>query len=665
MNRRQIFSCLGVLLLVVIAGSALATPPADADIRILIDDAGTAADHPGSDLVTVFDRTDVTMEDSGLSHVVHHSLTKILTAAGARDMASQRFEYDPATQLIEIRRVIVHRRDGAAESVDLAGLVEVTAPAHAIYWGMHQKSMTVPGLRVGDAVEVETYRKGFQIAYLGDTGDGGEDQYIPPMRGHFYDVILFQGNDPIVEKTYTLRTPRNKPVQFSAYNGEVSASQTFDDAQFTYRFWKRNVGSLPHEYRSASPSDIAPKIVLATVQDWPEKSRWFFATNDPVFADNEAIRAKVAELTDGLDSDQERIAAINHWVAQNIRYVGLNMGEGEGYTIHPGEMIFRERSGVCKDIAGMTITMLRSAGFTVYPAMTMAGARVEEIPADQFNHCVAALKREDGTFQMLDPTWIPFSRYGWSRAEGEQHYVIGSPEGEQLTMTPAYGADENVADLKIRGRIDPNGELTGELELRGEGYIDTRLRRSRGSASLTDFDPSVERWLSHLAPGAVVEETRIGDPADFSRPCVLKVKFRVPGFAAVGERTATWLPLAPRLITGNFAGTSRFPDRDLAEERETPAALWYGQKWLIDERISPPRGYHSVAADKVWLVGAEGDAAWCDIAVEAAGRDTLLKGEAAVRDRTVQTDDWPVYRATTEILRELGGTRMVARRKGA
>lgn len=53
------------------------------------------------------------------------------------------------------------------------------------------------------------------------------------------------------------------------------------------------------------------------------------------------------------------------------------MGTGEGYTLHKGTMIFRDRSGVCKDKAGMLITMLRAAGFESYPAMTMAGSRID------------------------------------------------------------------------------------------------------------------------------------------------------------------------------------------------------------------------------------------------------------------------------------------------
>ena len=53
------------------------------------------------------------------------------------------------------------------------------------------------------------------------------------------------------------------------------------------------------------------------------------------------------------------------------------MGKGEGYTLHNTKMNYTDRCGVCKDIAGTLISFLRMAGFEAYPAMTMAGSRVE------------------------------------------------------------------------------------------------------------------------------------------------------------------------------------------------------------------------------------------------------------------------------------------------
>ena len=60
------------------------------------------------------------------------------------------------------------------------------------------------------------------------------------------------------------------------------------------------------------------------------------------------------------------------------------------------------------------------------------------------------MQLEDGTYKLYDPTWCPFSREIWSSAEQLQNYVIGSPGGEDLSITP-YVPPENNA-LRIRAK---------------------------------------------------------------------------------------------------------------------------------------------------------------------------------------------------------------------
>jgi len=56
-------------------------------------------------------------------------------------------------------------------------------------------------LEPGDAVEVKLFKKGFTYALLMEEN---EDKYIPPMRGHFYDIVEFWSSQHILNKTYTV-----------------------------------------------------------------------------------------------------------------------------------------------------------------------------------------------------------------------------------------------------------------------------------------------------------------------------------------------------------------------------------------------------------------------------------------------------------------------------
>jgi hypothetical protein len=610
-----------------------------------------ASPYEGADRLVVFDRTEVEVEGSGLSHVYSHRLIKILELGGARAMRATRFDYDPASNLIEIRAVRVHRSDSTFVDVDAEAAIDVTAPAWSIYWGGRMLVLGLPPLEPGDGVEIITYKKGFQIAYLDEGASGtssgaaeDEERYIPPMRGHFYDVVTFRGDLPMLEKRYTVHMPRDKPLQYSLYNGEVMSSLQFGEDELVYTFWKEEVAAVEHEARMPDLTDVVPKVVMATVPDWPEKSRWFFETNEWVFASNPEIDAMVEEITDGLRTDQEKIAALLHWVAQNIRYSGLNMGEGEGYTIHPGAMTFRDRCGVCKDIAGMLVTMLRAAGYETYAAMTMAGARVEEVPADQFNHCVVALRQEDGEYLMLDPTWAPWNRPTWSRWEGEQHYVIGSPEGEDLCAIRSFEPEENLMHIESDARILPDGSLEGAFAMRGKGISDGRIRGVAAYNRKADMWGYLEGWLADISDRAELVDYALSDHRDFTSDATLEISYRVPRFAEVWEQDLVFNSPALLLLAENsrLVRLLGVPDE---EEREYPVFMWAPQRVEIEEKLKLPRDY-TVEEPEGWEMDeslASGSLAW-----EPEQHMLGLSAELSLDRRLVPVEDYPGVRDVAE-----------------
>lgn len=645
MKFRRVFTGLAVVWLVVFVSALQAqTDP----LRDLIDAAGDAEKYPDAAAVVVFDSTNLEMEPTGLTHVVSHVLTKILTNKGIKNFRSMRFDYDPASNMIEVRYVRIHRKDGTVEDVSLAEMHDLYAPAHMIRWGGRMKLLPIPPLEVGDAIEAKTYKKGFQIAYLGQPNED-EERYIPPMRGHFYDVVLFGSNYPMMEKAYVLRVPKDIPAQYEVYNGEVFASFYYDNDHLIYTFWKKDLCPIPHQKRQPDASDFVAKVVLATVQDWPEKSRWFFETNEPIFDMDDDIMAKVKEITRGLRTDSLRIAAILHWSAQNIRYSGITMGKGEGYTIHPSTMTFRDRCGVCKDIAGMCVGMLRAAGYTVYPAMTMAGARVEHVPADQFNHCVVALKKPDGTFWMIDPTWAAWGWDLWSLAEGEQHYVIGSPEGEDRMAIRTFTADESNTLITARWRANTNGDLVGTIHAIGTGYGDTRLRRTAGDTPLAGRREMLEGWLAKITPGAKLKSYKIGDALNFHKAVELTLEVELPGYAVANPNVLTMSSPGLKLIVGNTRPLNLILDlKD--EERKAPAHLWVTRVVTLDEQITLPSGMRLIEPIDEAVV--EGDVASFKQNVTAARGRVKNKSIYRQEERSVPAEQYSQLIDAQELIKE-------------
>lgn len=603
-------------------------PPGDRpppNVFSRVKDAGLMEDHPGADHVIVYDYTVNRVKPSGVTYVDSYVIYKVLTPAGCRDQSVLRWSYDPLSSYIEVREVNIVR-SGERIPVDISQVRDLPAPQSWIYWKDRIKTLQLPRLRVNDGIEIAVFRKGFTYALLregesgaavagtsapetGGSGSSGtarsdttreapdDERYIPPMPGEYFDIVLFSDTAPIIEKRYVLSLPSDKRLHSEVYNGPLYSATSYTADRTEYSWWGLDLPPMTEEPRQPDRSDFLTKVVMATVADWESKSRWFFDVNRNQFEVTDAIKAKVDEIFDDAGvtkaTEERRAEVLVHWVAQNIRYSGQTMGTGEGFTLHPGSMIFEQRSGVCKDIAGMLVTMMRAAGMNSFAAMTMAGSRIEEVPADQFNHCVCALRKNDGSFEMYDPTWVPYNNDIWSLLEAEQHYLIGTPEGKSLSRIPYSPPEESPLRITHDAKLLADGTLEGTFKLSGSGALDSRLRGIITYSRLQDMTHTFAELLSPISERVEGITYQYHPPDDFSRDMWITVSYRIPRFA---------LPLAggfefrsPMMqVVLNNGRLFRAAAADWGERRETDIFLYYTQ--LIDgtETIRLPSGYKAV-----------------------------------------------------------------------
>jgi hypothetical protein len=648
------------------------SPPPTAFSRLA--DAGEAEDHEGADHVIVYDHTMNRVKPTGVTYGDNYILYKVLTPTGCRNQSVQTWRYEPWSSFIDIREANIIRGDEIIP-VDVAGVRDLPAPQSGIYWNARVKTLQLPRLQVNDGVEIRTFRKGYSYALLdteertsgsqesteaaqekAHSEDGPDDEkYIPPMPGEYFDIVLFQSSMPILERKYVLSVPSDKRLHSRIYNGPLYSSTTYTADSTSYAWWALDVPPRPSESRQANASDVVPKVVAATVESWEAKSKWFFDVNEGQFDVTPEIKAKVDEIFEeaGLTraSEEEKAEALVHWVAQNIRYSGQTMGEGEGFTLHSGAMIFEQRSGVCKDIAGMLVTMMRAADMDSYAAMTMAGSRIETVPADQFNHCVCALRKCDGTFEMYDPTWVPYNRDIWSKYENEQQYLVGSPQGEPLATIRYSAPEESPIRITHDAALDEAGDLEGTFRLVGSGIMDSRLRGFASWQRIVDTERYVARVLSNL--GNRVELLRVDylKPDDFGEDMWFEFDYRIGGFALPVDGG---LEFASPMMTVTLNNSRIFSAGayDWADERESDLFLWFTQ--LVDgrEKIRLPRGYEveepasSEEIDETYAY-FKGES-------EMDGRDLVVTQRAEVRRRQIPPDGYEGFKKAIDEAKDWG-----------
>ena len=610
-----------------------------------ISKSGTLSDFPNDNVLVIFDSTHVDVQETGLSFYTMHRLYKVLTQHGALDLNVVKIDYDPLSAYVEIKKVVIYRKNGAVENLDISKTQDYPAPARAIYWGAREKMLGVGRLEPGDALEVILFRKGFTYALLQSDDD---EKYIPPMKGHFYDIVEFWSSNPVLSKVYQVTVPKNKPIQYEFYNGVCTPKLGFKGDRMTYTFILNNIRPIATEPRQVALSDIAPKLLMSTSPDWKAKSLWFNKVNEDYgsFNPTPEIQTKVNEILTGATTEIDSIAKLTHWCADNIRYSGISMGPGEGFTLHKGEMTFLDRCGVCKDKAGMLITMLRAAGFESYPAMTMAGSRIDYIPADQFNHSVTVVKLRSGKYKMLDPTWVPYLRELWSSAEQQQGYLMGVPEGADLLYTPLSDASNHYFRITGTSELKLDGSLEGDIIVTAEGQSDGAIRRNFTGSLKIDWKSNIEKELLRIAPQAQMLALDYGkDPYDYmAGPITLKIKYRIPDYAVVTANQIVFTPFVASNLFRSAQGQLSFSTT--LKERKYNFTDRCSRLVELKETVKLPAGFR-YAKGKVAL-HSEGAAVSSDGQLSQQDQNLEFTFTGQYNKRIYEPLDWEPFRQAVE-----------------
>lgn len=599
--------------------------------------------YAGYDCVNLLDSTSVTVQPTGSGSFAVCKVIKIMTPQGAVRNRIIKYDYDPLTAFAEFRRATIYRANGDVLNLDVTQAKDYAAPARAIYWGARQIMLEVGRLEPGDIIDYEISKKGFTYALLGEGGDD-ESRFIPPMRGHFYDIVPFWATDPTVRKVYKVSIPMEKEMQFQFYQGNCASSMRYEDGRKAYTFSMNDMMPVKREPNMVDLFDAAPKLMMSSTPRWEDKSLWFNKVNEDYgsFAPLPEAQKKVDELIKGKKTEMEKIAVLTHWVADNIRYAGITMGKGEGYTLHNTKMNYTDRCGVCKDIAGTLISFLRMAGFEAYPAMTMAGSRVESIPADHFNHCVAIVKLSNGTYMPLDPTWVPFCRELWSSAEQQQNYLPGIPEGSDLRVTPVSPPENHYVRIRATNKLDANGTLRGQFTITAEGQSDSNIRGMFTRGWQSQWQNMLENQLLAVSPKTRLIRVDYGkDPKNYqAAPIKITFSYEIPEYALQASGSLLFKPMVMNNLYNQVKSYLRI-NTDL-DERTYGFKDGCSRLVELDESIQLPKGYTLVNAAKEDR--KESGAADFEGSLQQKGDKVILHQKLALKKRVYEAADWEGFR---------------------
>ncbi|RKU12472.1 hypothetical protein C6502_05890 [Candidatus Poribacteria bacterium] len=558
----------------------------DIDIEAVIAAAPDAADYPDADALILLNQFSHEVTPSGKSRYTTHQVVKILTERGVQNYDDIAIPHTPKAQYITVNIARTIAPDGSVVEPPDEAFNDVTPPGLLSY-NLYSDSMwhviSMPALKPGVCIEYQVTLEDAGAESVGSTS-------------WFWGGYSFQSTDPTLQSAYALRVPKETDFKWKAIHCQLNPQILHEEETSTYLWTYGETPALKTEYNMPATNDIVPRLSYSSVESWEAVYNWYKDIAKDRYTVDQAIEEVVEELTADLLTEEDKIRAIYHFVASQIRYVGIELGQG-AYQPTPADQVLSVRYGDCKDKTTLMIAMLDLVGIEAFPVMLNPAPyqRVDlELPSlGQFSHLIGTVPRDDGNYIWLDPT-ADTCGYGDlpARNRGRTGFIIRSERGEFVDI-PISTPESNqlIVDTAIALTEDGTVQGTMRVDTLGQYNIEARLEYKQVSPSV--WKDTLAVGLNKQFPGVRVDAVQISDLADLNVPVRINVAFTVKNYAElIDNRLMCPLP------SDEF---SDYAEIFAAVERQHPLDLSYPMQMKKTIRIALPEGWTTTFPQDVRL----------------------------------------------------------------
>lgn len=359
---------------------------------------------------------------------------------------------------------------------------------------------------------------------------------------------LTDPNVTLLSATYELSVPPGTEIMYkSSMEPEVTNSAKAD----VYK-WKSGTNHgyvyehmMPSVYEKVPYMYAAPKSFTyaktnGTQTGWDTAGAWLYDLQKDVCAIPDALRAKVVELTAGMDNERQKIKALYEYLRQNTRYVSIQMGLG-GLKPFPVKMVHESGFGDCKALSTFMQAMLSAAGIHSEYLIVDTGRRnlmKDFYSVGQMDHAMLCVPMQNDTLwvECTNPR-LPLG-YRHDNIAGHQVVLVTEDGGKMVRVRPyADSLSRSVESVEVVINADGSAHCEGTRYLsldEAEPYVGfsalpekTKFSAIMGANSLnpSDFrivsvEDNFDSWVSMQDGEEYVPETTIRysfDAVDYAK----------------------------------------------------------------------------------------------------------------------------------------------------
>lgn len=615
-------------------GASYAVAPAESWVEFRA--AGLNATVPDNDISSgvyylLLDRQ-IRKEHGEISDY-RHQVKRVVNQQGVDRSATLSIDFDPGYQRLVLHSVSRHR-DGEVSDLlktsDVKLLHREEEMEYRIYNGMRTLNLIFKDIRVGDTVA-------YSYTITGEN---------PSFYGKLYRSFYLGWSVPVHTFRVRISVPREEPLHYKLFNSNVIPQATVDTSM---RYLELTLSPVPgYRFAGETPrwSDPYPSIQVSQDNSWQDVVNWaveHHQRKQPLAA---GLRERIESIKQSAKTPEERIVQALEFVQDEIRYLGIEIGEGSYVPTDPS-VIHERRFGDCKDKSLLFCTMLEEMGIKAWTVLVSTWQRdkvTRRIPSPAvFNHVITAVEH-GGQLYWFDPTATHERGRLEVRTQADYGTGLIIRSGEVAftrILQPERGAPDRQVFMNFdlgRGVDEPARLTVRTIMTRG---VANDFRYSLEKKSRTGMEDYLRDYYTSAYTGIEVEKPFEVSDDEMRNQIVLKEHYTVRDFWEHEGDSIYGADLYPREVGGCL-------DTPRVVKREVPFRLTHPTHLRLLTTCTRPSGW-DVSPEKLHK---ENKAMAFDYNVTTSGEKLILYYDYRSISDHVAPDDLPGYIKDVESIRD-------------
>lgn len=323
----------------------------------------------------------------------NHYVDELLTPNAVENNSTITVDFDPAYETVIFHQLHRTREGVETDIFDMSRFDLYRAETDRdklIYNGTLQLSYLIPDVRVGDILDYSYTIRGKN----------------PAIGAHFTGGFKHAYSVAVQHQSIRVLYPTETKLQIKSYGEAMSPkiSQHGELTKYTWDSWDIAATMVDADM---PPSVIAyPTTVFSTFETWGAVGAYFAPFYDVTHSSSDPLRKIAADIRAEHQTPQTRLRAALDFVQREIRYLGIELGQG-GYIPRQPNQVLLNRFGDCKDMTLLLIAILAELDIKAVPFLVnleRTDAVDRYIPTHgAFDHVIVSAFLDDKTYY-LDPT---------------------------------------------------------------------------------------------------------------------------------------------------------------------------------------------------------------------------------------------------------------------